>query len=102
MKKITMDVDKYKELVSLIYDFKAIKSLKERLEIEEFILFERIRECKEVLKISLKGNMHYKGGKLGRQYMWAIGGGSTAQKKRGGRLESMSEIKFNRDTEECV
>ena len=49
-----MDVDKYKELVSLIYDFKAIKSLKERLEIEEFILFERIREHKEILKINLK------------------------------------------------
>jgi len=49
-----MDVDKYKELVSLIYDFKAIKSLKERLEVEEFILFERISEHKEIFKINLK------------------------------------------------
>ena len=79
-----MEVDNLKKLIFLINDFKAIKLLKERLEIEEFILFERIRECKEVLKISLKGNMHYKGGKLGRQHKWATGGGSTAPKNRGG------------------
>jgi len=49
-----VEVDNLKKLIFLINDFKAIKSLKERLEVEEFILFERISEHKEIFKINLK------------------------------------------------